>query len=98
MIDRNTILGTKMRCMVTGFEGIAIGKSEWLNGCCQFGIKPPIDEKGKQLDAEWIDNGQLEFVDIGIADQMRAEAEDAEQPEQREARAPGGPQSDAPPI
>ena len=33
-------LGQKVRCQVTGFEGIVIAKCEYLNGCIQFEVQP----------------------------------------------------------
>ena len=59
---KDTNLGKKMKCIVTGFEGIATSKIEFLNGCFQYCLKPPIDEKGKMPDGEWIDVEQLELV------------------------------------
>lgn len=59
-------LGNKARDKVTGFEGIAISKIEYLNGCIQFCIKPKSDN-GKMPGGEYIDIQQLEFIDDGVA-------------------------------
>lgn len=60
-------LGNKVRCMVTGFSGIAIARLQYLNGCIQFGVKPPVDKKtGKIEDAQYIDQEQLEVVGAGL--------------------------------
>lgn len=59
-------LGLRAKCKVTGFTGIVAGKTEYLNGCIQWLIKPPIDKDGKYVDGQWIDEGQLEVVDDGI--------------------------------
>ena len=96
MIDKNTSLGAKARDMVTGFEGIITGRCEYLNGCTQFCVSPPLDDDGKIVKGIWLDNGQLEFVDMGLADQIPGPV--AEQPDREEARRPGGPQRDAPPV
>lgn len=55
-------LGDKVRCLITGFEGIATAKVEYLNGCIQYGVKPPAID-GKMPDCEYIDYQQLEFVE-----------------------------------
>lgn len=55
-------LGAKARDTVTGFEGIIIGRNEWLNGCVQYAIKPKVNDKGEIMEAEWIDEQQLEIV------------------------------------
>ena len=57
-------LGQKVRDKVTGFEGIAIAKVEYLNGCVQFCVKPKAVDS-KMLEGEYIDDGQLEVVDDG---------------------------------
>ena len=60
-------LGNKVRDRVTGFTGIAISRVEYLNGCVQFCIKPPVDSKtGKNNDGEYVDSQQVEFVSNGL--------------------------------
>lgn len=59
-------LGNRVRDIVTGFTGIATSKVEYINGCTQYGIKPPVDKDGKMPDTNYIDHAQLEFVDDGI--------------------------------
>ncbi|RIV20378.1 hypothetical protein DYU11_20215 [Fibrisoma montanum] len=59
-------LGQKVRCIVTGFTGIAISKVEYLNGCVQYCVKPPVVDN-KSADGEYIDQQQLEVVDDGVA-------------------------------
>ncbi|WP_338876939.1 hypothetical protein WBJ53_14885 [Spirosoma sp. SC4-14] len=59
-------LGQKVRCKVTGFEGIAIVKCEYLNGCVQYCVKPAARD-GKMIDGEYIDVQQLEVVGDGIS-------------------------------
>jgi len=58
-------LGQKVRDIVTGFEGIATAKVEYLNGCIQFCVKPKVTD-GKMLDSEYIDIQQLEIIDDGL--------------------------------
>jgi len=62
-------LGNRLKCVVTGFTGIAIARLEYLNGCTQYGIKPKVkaEEPGKMPDAMYIDQQQLELVDDGIS-------------------------------
>lgn len=59
-------LGDKVRDLVTGFEGIAISKVVYLNGCIQYCVKPPVDENGKMIEGEYIDIEQLELVESGV--------------------------------
>jgi len=61
-------LGSRLRCKVTGWQGIAVARLEYLNGCVQFGIKSQeLDKDGKIKDTAYIDSQQLEFVDAGIS-------------------------------
>lgn len=56
-------LGDKVRDAVTGFEGIAVAKTEWLNGCMRITVQPPIDKDGKVPDSYTFDEPQLERVE-----------------------------------
>lgn len=60
-------LGQRVKDKVTGFEGIATAKVIYLNGCVQFCVKPKVDEKGKMVEGEYIDEEQLEVVGEGFA-------------------------------
>jgi len=56
-------LGQKVRCKVTGFEGIATSRIEFLNGCVQYCVKPKINKKDQKMpEGEFIDQQQLEVV------------------------------------
>lgn len=53
-------LGDRAKDAVTGFEGIVIGRTEYLNGCIRFGIQPQkVTREGKVADSEWFDEKQL---------------------------------------
>ena len=59
------LLGSKVKDKVTGFEGIAVSRIEYLSGCVQYGVRPRYDEeemKGKYPEVEYIDEGQLEDI------------------------------------
>ena len=60
-------LGNKVKDIVTGFEGIAVSKVEYLNGCVQFCIKPLKGKDGKMPEGEYIDQQQLSVVSVGVA-------------------------------
>ena len=60
------MLGKVMRCRVTGFEGIATARVEYLNGCVQYCLKPKSTD-GKMPEGEYIDIGQLEVAGDGIS-------------------------------
>ena len=55
-------LGDKVRDKITGFTGIAVNRTEFLNGCIQIGVQGKIDKEGKMGDAMGIDIQSLELV------------------------------------
>lgn len=99
-IDMNHVpLGTRMKDLVTGFEGIAIARVEFMNGCIQYMLKPQkLDKDGKTLEAsadvydyhkyQVIDSEQLVVVNSGIAKK--------EEKEHKEKKSTGGIMSDTP--
>ena len=53
-------LGKKVKDSITGFEGIAIARIEYLNGCISVEVRPTkLSSEGKMIDAEWIDEQNL---------------------------------------
>lgn len=54
------LLGRKIKCRVTHYEGTATGISFDLYGCVQVAIQPKIDKDGKIPDGRWLDVGRLE--------------------------------------
>lgn len=56
-------LGDKVRDTVTGFEGVAIAKTDWLYGCVRFMVMPAkLDKDGNTMKAEQFDEAQLKVV------------------------------------
>ena len=82
------LLGATVRDKSTGFEGVAVSRVEYMNGCTQYGVRPRYTEdmKGEYPKVEYIDQEQLEDV----SKEVRETAEkDSEEP-------PGGLQSARP--
>ena len=59
-------LGQEVRDKVTGFEGIATARCEYINGCLQFGITP-MSQDGKYPDTNYLDYKRLEIIGDGVA-------------------------------
>jgi hypothetical protein len=59
-------LGDKLKDIVSGLEGICIGRIEYLNGCTQYAIKPKKTKDERVLDAEWVDSQQVIKLKGGI--------------------------------
>ncbi len=77
----------EVKDIVTGFSGIVVAKTEWLNGCVRIGLQNAILKDGLPMDVQWIDEEQLELV-------YSYEREDEEETQQelvKETTSPGGP-------
>lgn len=56
-------LGDRVKDSISGFKGIAYGRTDWLNGCSRIGIAPEkLTKEGKQIDIEWFDINQVKVV------------------------------------
>lgn len=55
-------LGRKVKCKVTGFVGVAIARTVFINGCARITVQPPVDKDGKHPDALYIDETAIEYV------------------------------------
>ena len=56
-------LGDKIRDKITKLEGIAISKTQFLNGCTQYQIQPEgLDKDSKVQESEFVDEQQIEII------------------------------------
>jgi len=56
-------LGDRARDVVTGFEGVAVARTQWLNGCVRISLQPEkLDKEGKVRESQSFDVEQLEVV------------------------------------
>lgn len=60
--DNMINLGDKVKDTITGFTGIVVGITEWLNGCRTIGVRPTVLHEGKPQEPDWIDENQLKLV------------------------------------
>ena len=59
-------LGDLVRDIVTGYEGIVIGITEYLNGCRRPIVQPTkLKEDGTPYEGQAFDEEQLEVVETG---------------------------------
>jgi len=56
-------LGDKVRCKHTGFTGIAVARTEFINGCIQWNVLPKGKDKSKMPEEICIDAQSLELVE-----------------------------------
>lgn len=62
----NIELGSKVKCIVSGFEGIATAEVKYLNGCKQYCVAGKSKD-GKPGENLYIDHSQLEIVGKGVS-------------------------------
>ncbi len=55
-------LGQKVRDRITGFTGVVTGRTEYITGCEQLLVQPPIKEDGSFVDPRWFDVDRLLVV------------------------------------
>ena len=59
-------LGNKVKDSITGFTGIAIGRTEWMYGCARVGVRSTELTDGKPVDDQWFDEQQLSVVEATL--------------------------------
>ena len=57
-------LGTILRDIVTGFRGVAMGRTQYFTGCTHYGLcsRTVTQDKSKMEDWVWIDESRLTEV------------------------------------
>lgn len=55
------MLGHTVTDRITGFRGIVTGVVEYISGCNQALVGPPVDKDGKIPDSQWFDVQRLEI-------------------------------------
>ena len=63
-------LGSKVKDIVSGFEGIATARIEYMNGCVQYYITPKVSKDGELKDGRWFDVQQVEVCSDGIREKI----------------------------
>lgn len=61
-------LGQKVKDVITGFEGTITGRAQYLTGCSQGLVAPPISKDGEHRDGHWFDEDRLAVVSEEIVD------------------------------
>ena len=56
-------LGDRMKDVITGFVGVATGQVDYITGCKQFLLAPPVKDDGSKPGSEWFDEDRLEVVE-----------------------------------
>ena len=55
-------LGDVVRDRITGFEGVVVANTFWLNGCVRCTVQPQQLKDGKTIESECFDEQQLDLA------------------------------------
>lgn len=58
----NDRLGRTYKDRISGFQGVATGHCEYISGCNQTLLQPPLTEGGKPVDSHWFDDQRLDQI------------------------------------
>ena len=75
-------LGDELEDKVTGFAGIVVCRSQWLNGCNTYGLKSQELQDGQPMEMQMFDEPQLELVEEGAMDSNRKTGGPCDKPRQ----------------
>ena len=65
-------LGSRVKSRTDGYEGIAVGRIEYLTGCNQIGIGGRLDKDGMPIATKWYDEPFVTVVDSCEVTGLRA--------------------------
>lgn len=86
-------LGDRAKDRVTGFSGIVVAKTVWLNGCWRLTLQPEdVDKDGKPREPQTFDSLQLDLIAAGAV--PSGNREEQPKPSRGVLRATGGPRPD----
>lgn len=77
--------GDLARDTITGFEGIVVARTEWLNKCVRLTIQPRELKDGKPVENHTFDEEQVELVtpDAHVETKVRQTGGPTPEPAQR---------------
>lgn len=58
-------LGSRVKDKISGFKGIVVARTEWLNGCWRYGVRSKELKDGQPIETQWFDDVDLEVIDKG---------------------------------
>lgn len=64
-------LGDRVRDKITGYEGVVTSITFWLNGCVRLAVQATVLKDGKPVEAEWIDDQQVELAQEGKGEKKK---------------------------
>jgi len=56
-------LGEVLRDIISGFQGVALGRTDYHTGCTHYGLCPQGLKDGRPIEWQWFDVTRLERVE-----------------------------------
>jgi len=82
-------MGSTVKSIISGFQGIITSRSEHINGCNRYWVSPSVDKDGKIPDGYWVDEQELKVVK-GPSKEVKAMADHFKKKETKKVDGPGG--------
>lgn len=60
-------LGDRVKDDISGFEGIAVARSEYLYGCVRVCVEPMALHEGRLIESQWFDEQRLTKTSLAKA-------------------------------
>ena len=67
-------LGVKAKDKLTGFEGVIVGRAQYLTGCTQYCLTPPAKD-GELRDSHWFDEARLVLLPEPVVEPKTVQGE-----------------------
>ena len=64
--------GANVVDVVTGFAGQVTGRADYVTGCNQYLVQPPVDKEGKYVAGQWFDENRLNCSTAGVESNLEA--------------------------
>lgn len=64
-------LGSLAKDIITGYKGIIIYRTQWINNCNVYGIKCQELKDGKPIDSHQFDEPQIELITEKVVSSIR---------------------------
>lgn len=52
-------LRDRVKDQITGFSGVVTGRCEYITGCTQLLVQPPVKDNGDFVESRWVDEDRL---------------------------------------
>lgn len=63
-MNSNIPIGSKAKDRISGFVGIVVAITYWLNGCVRITIAPQELREGKPIESQTFDQEQVQLVEL----------------------------------